>query len=223
MSLINIHTHHIEPHTNAIQVLNIDEIASFDFQVNTHKLSLGIHPNKIIEATFDADFEILTQMAKHQNVIMIGECGLDRNSAVNFELQKKVFTAHLKLAELLKKPVIIHCVRAFDELMSIKKKNNPQVPLIIHGYNNNQQIAQALVKQGFYLSLGTQLLNPSSNPAKNIKTIPLNRLFLETDDKNHTISSIFAVASSILNLQQTLLVDVIRENYEKIFYATNSL
>lgn len=223
MSLINIHTHHIEPHTNAIQVLNIDEIASFDFQVNTHKLSLGIHPNKIIEATFDADFEILTQMAKYQNVIMIGECGLDRNSAVNFELQKKVFTAHLKLAELLKKPVIIHCVRAFDELMSIKKKNNPQVPLIIHGYNNNQQIAQALVKQGFYLSLGTQLLNPSSNPAKNIKTIPLNRLFLETDDKNHTISSIFAVASSILNLQQTLLVDVIRENYEKIFYATNSL
>jgi TatD DNase family protein len=127
------------------------------------------------------------------------------------------------LAELLKKPVIIHCVRAFDELMSIKKKNNPQVPLIIHGYNNNQQIAQALVKQGFYLSLGTQLLNPSSNPAKNIKTIPLNRLFLETDDKNHTISSIFAVASSILNLQQTLLEDVIRENYEKIFYATNSL
>ncbi len=223
MPFIDIHTHQIDCTENEMAIFNVDDMFTFDFQNNKHLLSVGIHPGVLQPNYTEKSLQFLKEIVHNKNVLMIGECGLDRNIKVDFDLQRKVFIQQLELAETIKKPVIIHCVRAFDELILIKKQHNPSVPMIIHGFNNNIDIALKIIENGFYVSLGSQLHHSGSNPAKTIESIPLNRLFLESDDKNHSISSIFAVASSILNVKPVFLEEAIRKNYETIFYATDSL
>ena len=88
--------------------------------------------------------------------------------------------------------------------------------MIVHGFNNKSQIAEQLLKHGFYLSLGAALLKADSNASKILPKIPLNQLFLETDDNNCTIQRIFTEASQILALPVTILQEKMRENFKKI-------
>jgi TatD DNase family protein len=112
--------------------------------------------------------------------------------------------------------MIIHCVKCFNELISIKKIVRPKIPMVVHGFNNNIEIAQTLIEKGFYLSLGAALFNDESNAQKVIKQISLEKLFFETDDKSNSINQIYANVSFLLNIQQNTLEDVIFANYLEI-------
>ena len=59
---------------------------------------------------------------KDASCLALGECGLDKKVQTPLDLQQEVFERQLTLAEKYKKPVIIHCVAAFQELIAIKKK-----------------------------------------------------------------------------------------------------
>jgi TatD DNase family protein len=217
---IDIHTHNTTPENNALKIINAPQ--SYDFSMQPSNLfSLGLHPWYLDKNTIKSDFEKLEQNTENQNIIMIGECGLDRNIDVDFEFQKEVFIRQIQLAERLQKPVIIHCVRAFPEIIAIKKKLTPSVPMIIHGFNNNSQICKQLIEHQFYISLGAALFNPNSNASKVIKMIPKEKLFLETDDKNCTISSIFALASAYSNAPIEILQEIIINNFNRIFSNQN--
>jgi TatD DNase family protein len=220
LNFIDIHTHNQTPEDNTLKIINAPLIQN-SFEQSSNLLSLGLHPWHLDKNTIERDFEKLEQNAKNQQIIMIGECGLDRNIDVNFEFQKEVFIRQIQLAEHLQKPVIIHCVRAFPEIISIKKKLQPSVPMIIHGFNNNLQIYQQLIEHQFYISLGSALLNPNANASKVIKMIPKEKLFLETDDKNCTISSIFALASAYSNVPIEILQEIIINNFNRIFSNQN--
>ncbi|PWK26243.1 TatD DNase family protein [Arcicella aurantiaca] len=217
---IDIHTHNQTTEENTLKIINAPQVHG-SFGQASGLFSLGLHPWYLDKNTFENDFQTLEQSSKNQNIIMIGECGLDRNIDVNFEFQKEVFIRQIQLAEHLQKPVIIHCVRAFPDIISIKKKIQPSVPMIIHGFNNNLQIYQQLIEHQFYISLGSALLNPNSNASKVIKMIPKEKLFLETDDKNCTISSIFALASAYSNAPIEILQEIIINNFNRIFSNQN--
>lgn len=217
---IDIHTHNQTTEENTLKIVNAPQ--SHAFSVQTPNLfSLGLHPWYLDKNTIENDFEKLEQNVKNQHVVTIGECGLDRNIDVDFEFQKEVFIQQIQLAEHLQKPVIIHCVRAFPEIISIKKKLQPSIPMIIHGFNNNSQICEQLIEHQFYISLGAALINPNSNASKVIKMIPKEKLFLETDDKNCTISSIFALASAYSNVPIEILQEIIINNFNRIFSNQN--
>jgi TatD DNase family protein len=217
---IDIHTHNPTPEKDALKIINAPQ--SYDFSVQSSNLfSLGLHPWYLDKDTIESDFEKLEQNAKNQQVVMIGECGLDRNIDIDLAFQKEIFIRQIQLAERLQKPVIIHCVRAFPEIIAIKKKLNLSVPMIIHGFNNNLQICQQLIKHQFYISLGTALLNPNANASKIIKMIPKEKLFLETDDKNCTISSIFVAASTHVGVEIEILQEIIINNFNRIFRNQN--
>ena len=49
------------------------------------------------------------------------------------------------------KPVVIHCVKAYNELILLKKKLKPKVPWVVHGFNQNEQILNALLKNDFFI------------------------------------------------------------------------
>ncbi len=222
---IDIHTHFENTDTTVIAVLNHTQKDGFVTPIlnemhpksdirNTK--SAGLHPWFLTKENFDVDFEKLSQLIYNQDIIALGECGLDRLKGEDLAFQTLAFEAQIRLAELVKKPVIIHCVKAYNEIVSLKRKLNPTVPLIIHGFNQNETILKELVKNGFYISIGAAILKADSNAVKYISKIPLTRLFLETDDKDVSIKVIYEKAGGILDMEVSELKTLIHQNFEQI-------
>ncbi len=146
--------------------------------------STGIHPWDI-EAAEKEWIERLNKLCTDTQIALIGECGLDKNIETTLEKQTEFFLEHIKISESLQKPLIIHCVGCFNELMELKKKHNPSQKWIIHGFRGKPQLAEQLLKAGFDLSFGEKV-NPES-----VRVTPVERLFVETDESQVPIENIY--------------------------------
>lgn len=219
---LNIHTHHPSTENDTLSIVNAQTVSGW-MDMAMGKFSVGLHPWYIKPESIDKDFAQLEKLARQPNVLAIGECGLDRLINLEMSFQEEVFIRQIHLAESLQKPIIIHCVKAYSELIALKKKLKPRIPMIVHGFNNNTQICQQLINHQFYISLGSALLNPESNASKNILTIPIKQLFLETDDKNCFISTIFAHASTYLTEPVEVLQEQILQNFKRVVSADSSV
>lgn len=219
---LNIHTHQTSTEKDTLSIVNA-QTASGWMDMAVGKFSVGLHPWYIKPENIAEDFAQLEKLARQPNVLAIGECGLDRLIDLDMSIQEEVFIRQIRLAETLQKPVIIHCVKAFSDLIALKKKLKPSISMIVHGFNNNAQICRQLVNHQFYLSLGSALLNSESNASKNILTIPIQQLFLETDDKNCFISTIFAHASTYLTEPVEVLQEQILQNFKRVVSADSSV
>jgi TatD DNase family protein len=209
---INIHTHHFFG-KEELFVLNL----SPERFVTGVYCSVGIHPWYINFSSLEEDIDKLKSIVSQTNVLAIGECGLDRLIDVPMDRQEAVFKEQLNIAEQNQKPVIIHCVKAFDSLIRIKKECRISVPLIVHGYNNNQQIMLELLKHGFYISFGKALLQNESNASKLISTLSTEKFFLETDDSDISIKTIFERAAQLKNMHVGKLKEKIFLNFKQLF------
>jgi TatD DNase family protein len=149
-------------------------------------------------------------------MIAIGECGLDRLISTDFEIQKSVFRKQIDIAEKLQKPLIIHCVRAVNELIAIKKQSQSKVPWILHGFNGNQEIMKRLICHGFFFSVGEPMLEDQRKYAA-FKEIPTQRLFLETDDRNISIKKNYLLAAQIREIDEITLIKSIINNFKTVF------
>ncbi|GGF21718.1 TatD family hydrolase [Flavobacterium limi] len=213
MKFFNLHTHQF---TNTPDVLELVNQYPQDFDSSVPFYSIGIHPWYIVEDRIDAHLKIIEEKLKEENCLAIGECGLDKRIEIPFEQQVSVFEQQLFLAEKYKKPVVIHCVAAYQEVISIKKKLNISVPMIIHGFSKNNQIANQLIKEGFYLSFGKFLLrNPDLKTV--FQNIPIDRFFLETDTIEENIQQVYELASNYKELKNEELQSVILNNYKNVF------
>ncbi|MBU2570321.1 MAG: TatD family hydrolase [Gammaproteobacteria bacterium] len=179
--------------------------------------SLGIHPWFIGRQDCRAALQTLESALADANLLALGECGLDRLVGAPFSEQESIFIAQLELAEQCGKPVVIHCVRAFNELLRIKSKRKSSVPWIVHGFNNKPSIAAWLVDRGCYLSFGKALLHPNSNAAKVLPAVPGDRTFLETDDSGLGIDSIYRAAAAILQIDLPELQQHLENNFNRVF------
>jgi len=210
----NIHTHT----TAELNILSIKNSAKNLNSLPTSEfISIGIHPWYINEKSATEEINFIQNNAQNKNVLAIGECGLDKFATAEFSLQEIIFKEQLKIADQFQKPVIIHCVKAFDSLVRIKKEMNVNVPMIVHGFNNNEQIAKELIKNGFYLSFGKALLQENSNATKAIQLASIDSIFLETDDAVISIKAIFEAASSLLKIEERQLVQHIYSNFKRVF------
>lgn len=171
--IYDIHTHHhpAVPGTAVVQ-LTPDAFSPLP----EHFYSVGLHP-------WDISNDWRTQMAKllvmalHTHVLMIGETGLDKkNSPASMETQLEVFREHIRLSELIRKPLIIHCVKAFDELLATRKETKATLPWIVHGFRGGVEQWQQLSRAGLHVSLGKHY------DTELIKQLPLHQLLLESDD-----------------------------------------
>jgi TatD DNase family protein len=215
-SYINIHTHQLIPATDEIAVFNVD-IRNMPPLERSPFYSIGLHPWHILSDN-TAYMEYVASHAGKKNILAIGETGIDRNSAVAVSRQEEIFIQHIHIAEMAGKPVIIHCVRAFYEIIALYKKLMPSVPFIFHGYNSNLAIArQLLAIEGFYLSFGAALKHPHSNASKVIREIPMDRFFLETDDHNVPIAAIFTYAATYKYCTLAALQRQLAINFKRIF------
>lgn len=217
MQFFNFHTHQF---TNQSSILELVNQYPQEFDASIPFYSIGIHPWYIKEDRIDEDLRIIEEKLQTKNCLAIGECGLDKRIEISFDQQIIVFEKQLALAEKHKKPVVIHCVAAFQEIIAIKKKMKVSVPMIIHGFSKNSQLANQLITAGFYLSFGKYLLKNLD-----LKTVfqntPNDRFFLETDTIEESIEQVYDLASEYKNVTIKELQEVVSSNYRNVFEREN--
>ena len=148
----------------------------------------------------------------------IGECGLDRACDSDFELQREVFINQIELSEQYHKPLIIHAVRSYPDIISIRKEMKPNQPWIIHGFNGNEHSAEQLLRHdGIYLSLGDVLFKNEKRAERLLDIIPSDRLFLETDVAERSIVEVYEKVSLLSGVATDILRKDIFDNFVKIF------
>lgn len=215
---IDIHSHNKEEEKGVIRFINLFPGQLNNFIISSeHYFTLGIHPWYIKEYCLEEDIDLIKNYCEHKNCRAIGEIGLDRITDFPLEKQTEIFLKQLNIAELINKPAIIHCVKAFPELLSIKKSRESKIPWIIHGYNNNSQIAQELLAHNCYISFGYHLMVDNSNAQKVFKKIPVNMFLLESDDKKITIQEVYKAAAEIKEMDIKKLKETVFFNYSNIF------
>ena len=213
MNYYNLHTHHF---TNQEDVLEIVNQYPHVFDDSLPNYSIGIHPWYIVEDRIDSDLQIIESKLQSINCVAIGECGLDKRIETPMALQQMVFEKQLALAEKYQKPVIIHCVAAFQEIIAIKNKLKITVPMIIHGFSKNIEVANELIKNGFYLSFGKYLLLNSELELV-FNSVPNKRLFIETDTIEEDIKAVYEIASKNRNIELEEMKVIINANFDTVF------
>lgn len=154
---------------------------------------------------------LLTEALFDPSVIALGEAGLDKNIETSLSLQTEVFIEQVKLSEDFRKPLIIHCVKAWDELLAVKKELNPQMPWVIHGFRGNGALAEQLIRKGFFLSFGAKF-NPEA-----LRVAWPDYMLLETDDSDILIEDVYVEVANALDLSIDLLVLTLRNKVKEVF------
>jgi TatD DNase family protein len=217
MNFYDIHTHQtlLESSNESYRsyILNI-----YPFEFETAKelyrqclFSCGIHPWN--SENSDMQIACLSEIASDKRVVAIGETGLDKLKGASLDVQITVFKKQIELSEKLQKPIIIHCVKAWEDLIRTHRETKPAQPWIIHGYRGNPKLTEQLVKEKFMFSVGEKI-NSQSMPL-----IPIDSLFCETDESRKNIREVYFQVAKALNMDMETFADKIAENVHRVFPA----
>ncbi|MDR3252799.1 MAG: TatD family hydrolase [Tannerella sp.] len=208
MKYIDIHTHNRSTQAGTLAIASIDLslLKSYDFSYTEGVFySAGIHPWNHDEKLMPT----VRTLAAMPEVIAIGETGLDKlevRKYNDYPRQRKLFLEHIHLAEEVAKPMILHCVKAHNDMISIRRELKPKMPWIIHGFRGKQQIAKNLLYEDFYLSFGLLYDKYALSSAWENR-----RLLVETDDKPITVDKVYEVIAAELQISVEMLAEEINE------------
>jgi len=218
LPFLDIHTHQSTQESDVLAIRSFSLSDNFDAQYEGNAISIGLHPWETNDYNLDESMQFLFKFAQQDRVKMIGECGLDRLKGKPLPEQMDILAKQILLAEELHKPVILHCVRAFSELIALKRKLMPTVPLIIHGFTKNEILAQQLIDNGFYISFGAAVLKNNKSVAKLVQELDI--FFLETDDSEFSIKEIYQQTANLRNCTIDELKALIFANWKKLKLIT---
>lgn len=193
---VDIHTH-----VDNQSVTKIDD----DFNGEKTLISIGVHPWDVESFDFSQTMRMLYDFVKNNDVFAIGEVGLDKVHKETFEKQQEVFLEMIRLSESYEKPMIIHCVRAYSEIIETRKRTKARMPWVIHGFSSSVETMQQLLSHGMYISLGEILYRNENQAVKLLKNIPPDRLFLETDVSGRDIRDVYNKAASLMGCEVEFL------------------
>ena len=206
---LNIHTHSsVHPDT---EILSLSPASLLGNQEAIYA-SVGIHPWELTETNADTLWEALQKAVEDKRVVAIGECGIDKLKGASLDLQIALFKKEAMLAEARSIPLVIHCVKAFNELILLKKEIRPLQAWIIHGFRGKLSLAKDCIRHGFYLSVGAHFQEDA------LKNIPLDRLFIETDEANKSIEDIYQNIAQVRGMELEELKECINKNAEEVFF-----
>lgn len=190
MFYIDFHTHHVPADRDVVAVVEGRD-------------TWGIHPWKADETFIVPDLS---------GKLAIGECGLDGLRGPSMEVQERVFLEQVALSERLGKPLVIHCVKALDRLLNLRKSLNPKQSWMLHGFRGKPQQLRSLLDAGFFVSFGFQ------HNEESLRICPIDRLLLETDDDTlHPIAQMYNDVACERGLEVTSLCKSMAENYRAFF------
>lgn len=157
---MDFHTHNLQaPPGTAI--INLPREALLDpqsFCLTPGGLySAGIHPWWTAGTSEEELKQLvggLVHWSGNPQVVAIGECGYDRLKGGPIDVQRDAFEWQARLSDHLRKPLTVHCVRAFDLLLASSKKLRPVMRWTVHGFRGKPALAEQLLAAGMNLSFG---------------------------------------------------------------------
>jgi TatD DNase family protein len=196
MDFLDIHTHKVAQKNGVISIQSLSLTSDIFLAMPKKKpISVGLHPWYAQLEKLELQLQYLKVVANQQNVKLIGECGLDRLKGETLENQILILEKQISLAEALNKPLILHCVKCYSELIEIKERLKVKVPMIIHGFNKNEEPGKQMLAKGFLLSFGAAILRENSGAARLVQST--DNFFLETDDSEIPIEEIYLTAANL--------------------------
>ncbi|MFM7661605.1 MAG: TatD family hydrolase [Bacteroidota bacterium] len=201
---INIHSHFSDIQNLTILQAERQEINQW--------CSIGIHPRN---ARIDYVINNCVDLLRNHNCLALGEIGLDKLKGPCLKTQIHVFETQIELSEKLNLPVIIHCVKAWNELKLIKRKLKPTQPWIFHGFSKTT-ILEDVISEGLFVSFGEAIIrNPKLLKASTY--VPLEKLFFETDDSNVSIETIYSEFAKAKQITLQELKEIQFNNFKRVF------
>jgi TatD DNase family protein len=216
MKFIDIHKHNTQKGQADIVIRNLFPAEVAEIKQNNY-YSIGLHPWQIQNSDIESDMEIVSKMVSKDAVIAIGETGLDKSITTDLSIQKKVFSEHINISVNYNKPLIIHCVRAYDELLKIRKDVGYKLPWIVHWFNASPEMGKDLIRKGCFLSFGIALFKEDSKAFRTFLKTPIEYIFFETDDAKISITDIYNKASELKHISIEKLQQQIVTNFYNCF------
>lgn len=212
------HTHHPQRDASimALETLHVTN----DLVLPATPCTIGMHPWYIQMTTWQQDFERLASLAASPQVYAIGECGLDRNIDLPMSQQLVCFQQQIDLAQQLNKPLVVHCVRAYAEIVEIVKHYGERCPkMVLHGFNKNKATFKQLENLSpLYFSFGAALAVPQYPALNVLDACPIDRVLMETDDQtNYTIEDIYQIAADAKGQSLESWQEQIAHNFQALF------
>lgn len=173
--------------------------------------SVGLHPwNTEMIALEDMDVMMarVAEVANNPRVVAIGEAGIDALRGAPIDLQREILRRHIVISEMLHKPLVLHIVKAVDDVMALRREMKARQPWVWHGFRGNmQQAAQWLAfDEMFYISLGEKFNCQAA------KIIPIDRLLIETDESEMPISEIAAQIDAVREYPKGIVMTSTKAN-----------
>jgi TatD DNase family protein len=195
--------------------------------------SVGIHPHEAADEP-SVDAERLVELAKHPKVVGIGEAGLDYYYDKSpRERQRQVFATHIEASRRSGLPLIVHSRDADDDTIEELRIGATKGGLtgVIHCFTSTQKLADAALEIGFYISLsGIVTFKNAEELRAVIKTVPLDRLLVETDSpylapvpkrgkKNEPsfVKHTAAFAAQLFGMSDEAFAAKTTENFQRLF------
>lgn len=213
---IDIHTHHS---LNSEKIISVPSLFLQDIDAKNEiekPFSAAIHPWHATMFSLEQVSEMLENLTNQPGLIAIGETGLDKICNADYQQQKLLFELHLKYAENHHKPVIVHAVKSWNELIAYFRHSKLQ--FILHGYSEGTELTKQLIDLGCYFSLGKSVLQITPRFREALQIIPLAALFLETDDSLVNIREIYHIVSKIIDVPLDQFKNQINKNYINVFF-----
>lgn len=186
MTYIDFHTHH--PSREGETVL----------QDGVH--TWGAHP-------WDLVFPPLEQLPA---ALAIGECGLDRLCSTPYAAQLEAFRRQIRLSEEYGKPLILHCVKAVDDVLRCRREEHASQPWVFHAFRGKPAQMQQLIAAGMYLSFGFRFNEAS------LLACPADRMLLETDEDSRPVRLLYEQVARLRNVTVEALQSQMQQNFRKI-------
>ena len=206
-TIIDIHTHHAENGATAIVNYSLSDHAVWH---PDQYYSVGIHPWQATEG--DALWHELETLCTLPQVVAIGEVGLDKLADGFPDVQIPLFCRQVALSERLKLPLLIHCVKAADELLAVRRQFRPHMAWIWHGFRGKPQQAAQLLRAGFYLSFGERYSEDT------LRAVPVERLLLETDESAIPVEELLQRAAHVRQTDVETLRNALLQNVQHLFF-----
>lgn len=182
MQIVDWHTHHPSREGETVIQQDVD--------------SLGIHPWRAADADVEDFFDSIVHKLQTDDchiIKAIGECGIDKLCTVPLEVQIALFKRHIALSEQYGLPLIIHCVKAQQELLDVRRECRPSQQWIYHGFRGKPQQMQQLVNAGLYISFGFK------HNVDALRLCPAERRLFESDTSTLPVRLLYEQYADLLN------------------------
>ena len=191
----------------------------------------GVHPEDCAKSTEETDLSAIRTLLTDEKCVAVGEIGLDYYwQEVPRELQKRFFKDQLLLADEMRLPVIIHDREAHGDTMELLRAYQPRG--VLHCFSGSVEFMYEALRLGLYIGLGGAVTFKNAKKAVEVaKTVPLDRLLLETDcpymapvpfrgkrNSSLYIPQIAEFIASLRGVEPQSLIDQTTINADRLFF-----